>query len=249
MGAVEGERSPSHMCLANCSSLFESAESFGRRFERETDHRRFVGLVAGTESEPRPTAREHVEGGDDLHQQGGWADRGPGDHGAEVYAIGGGGEETKRGVGLEHRFVDRCVRIHLQQVVGDPHCVEAGVVDSTRQVDQVIRRLSRFVGPREVRDRDAELHSGVSANTGWRGASAAIASSDESLVTSKSRRTNRSDGIERYWRSTATASLGSEFQREVGDALPPAVKFERSGGVDVAHPCTVPNGETTQTWP
>ncbi len=117
--------------------LFEAAEALGRGFERQAEIGGLVGLVAGAHTEPRPTAREHVEGGHDLDQECGRAHGRPGDHGAELHGRGRGGEEAEGGVGLEHRFVDAGGGVHLQEVVGDPQGVETGLVDGAGQLRQM----------------------------------------------------------------------------------------------------------------
>lgn len=147
--------------------LFETTEPLRGGLERQAHHRRFVLAIADPQTQPRPAARQHVQGGDGLDEQRRWSDRRRRDHRPQLDALRRRGHVGKGRVGLEHRFVDRGGRVHLQQVVGDPERVEAGPVDLLGEVGDLTGQRGRLAGPRVVGEGDAELHDiGVSANTG-----------------------------------------------------------------------------------
>jgi hypothetical protein len=81
-------------------------------------------IPAGAETEEGAAPGEDVEGGHDLGQQSGVAIHNPGDEQAERNSLGVGGDETERGVPLEHRFVGAAAAVrHLEVVV---HVCERG---------------------------------------------------------------------------------------------------------------------------
>lgn len=141
--------------------LLEAHEPLGGGLERQPGHRGLVGLVAGPDAEPRPPTGEHVERGDHLDDQGWRPDQRPHDHGAEANRTGRRGQKPEGRVHLEHRFVDRRVRIHLQEVIGDPHRIQPGAVDSVGELDQSGGQAGGIVSPGVVGDGDAQLHVGT----------------------------------------------------------------------------------------
>ena len=103
---------------------------------------RLVLLVPGADAEPGAAAGQHVERGHRLDQQRGLAEGDRADHGAQAYPLADGGEVAEGGVGLEHRPVGGGVRVGLDEVVGDPQGVHAGLVGRAGDLTRGQRRRS-----------------------------------------------------------------------------------------------------------
>ncbi len=80
---------------------------------------------AGPDAEDRPAGADDVEGGDGLGQQRGVPVGVAGDQGAQLYALGRGGQSAQSRVRLEHRLVGRTDSWQLIEVVHHEDGVEA----------------------------------------------------------------------------------------------------------------------------
>jgi hypothetical protein len=161
---------PGERCLVagphpggDLEGFLQPLEPLGNRRQRQAHGLRLLAVVAGPQPQPGPSARQHVQGGDRLDQQGRWPEGHPGDHGAEPHPPGLGGQEPQGGVGLQHLGVaGRRGRVGLEQVVSHPYGVHPGLVGLAGDPGQPRSKPAGAVRPRVVRDADAHAHRAAS---------------------------------------------------------------------------------------
>ena len=97
--------------------LFKSFESFGHGWERYAEASVLTLVPRGAETEFRSSRREHVECRDGLGEQSGVAVRDAAHEQANSESLRLCGHETQGRVALEHRFLGRPKRLHLEPVI------------------------------------------------------------------------------------------------------------------------------------
>ena len=106
--------------------LVELVEPVGERAELVAELIVLELEPAGADAQDRAARADHVERGDRLGQQRRVAVGVAGDQGAELDALGGGGQRAQRRVGLQHGLVRRPETGQLVEVVHHEDGVEAG---------------------------------------------------------------------------------------------------------------------------
>jgi hypothetical protein len=135
-----------HM-LRQSQSLLEPLEALADGRQVEIHRFRFVFLVAGAQAEPGAAAGKHVECGDRPDEQSSRPVSHRRHHGAEADPRGAGGEVTESGIRLEHLGIGGTGRVCLKKVVGDPHCVESGLLCALGDAHELVAETARVTEP------------------------------------------------------------------------------------------------------
>ena len=168
-GAVDGGLDPVVLALdrgeltaehrpADDQGLLQALEALLHR--REVDPEAFVLDVepGGADAEERSSARDDVQRGDDLGEDGGVPVGHAGDQGAELHGVRAGRQRTEEGVGLEHLELRRAHHGQLVEVVHHHDGVGAGVLGGDGHGRHLLEEVARFrVRVGEVRDLQSDL--------------------------------------------------------------------------------------------
>ena len=138
--------------------LLEHLEAHPLRREGDPEPPRLLLVVAGPDAEPGASAREHVERGHRLYEDGRVAEVNARHHRPEPDPLGVGGQERERRVAL--RLVRLRASHHrvLPDVVRHADAVEARVLGRPRDLGQRSSIAFCSTGPIEAVELKSELH-------------------------------------------------------------------------------------------
>ena len=152
---------------ADPECLLETVHPLGDRWEGDPEAVVLLLEPGGADAQHGPSAREHVEGGDLLGQDGGVAVGHSGDQRPEAGRRRAGGEAAEERVALQHVGIGWSQQGQLVEVVHHPHAVETGALTGGRHAGQGLeQRVVADAGEREVGQLQADADHGSTVAPG-----------------------------------------------------------------------------------
>src|SRR5438876_3357207 len=144
--------------LADAQRLLQPFVALGQRGEEQAQPAGLILVPGRPDAQHRAPAGQHVQRRDRLRQQPGLAVDDRGHDREQLDAAGDGGQETQRGIGLQHLVLGRPERPDLPDVVHHTDAVYSRLPGTPGYLTQPRAQRGRPTVPGEIRDVQAYLH-------------------------------------------------------------------------------------------